>query len=162
ISGVGVTRGYWGRPGLTADRFVPDPLATRPGDRMYRTGDMGCLLPGGRLEYCGRRDDQVKVRGFRIELGEIEAALLRHPGVETAAAVVAGQDADRRLIAFAARGPSSGLDESELRDPLRRLLPPHAVPSLVVLRDTLPLTPNGKVDRAALLDGELGRHRTPE
>src|SRR5690606_3299369 len=90
LAGLGLARGYLGRPDLTAERFVPDPLAGRPGGRLYRTGDRGLLLPDGNLEFLGRIDEQIKLRGIRIELGEIEAALVQLDGVREAAVVLRG------------------------------------------------------------------------
>ncbi|HEY2292056.1 MAG TPA: amino acid adenylation domain-containing protein, partial [Thermoanaerobaculia bacterium] len=125
LGGAGLARGYLGRPELTADRYVPDPLASSPGERLYRTSDLGRYLPDGRLEYLGRLDHQVKVRGYRIELGEIEAALLAHPRVREAVVVALGESADDRFLAAyfvaAAPPPTAG----ELRDHLRaRLIEP--------------------------------------
>ena len=150
LAGAGLTRGYLDRPGQTAERFLPDPLAAEPGARMYRVGDLGRFLPGGELEYLGRIDHQVKIRGFRVELGEIEAVLLRHPGVRDVV-VVAREDAtgDRRLVAYVApRGeaPAAG----ELRGHVRDALPEYMVPSTFVFLEALPLLPNGKVDRGSL------------
>ncbi|PRP97400.1 Linear gramicidin synthase subunit D [Enhygromyxa salina] len=102
VGGVGVVRGYLGRPRLSAERFVPDPFSGRPGARLYRTGDLARRLPDGELVFCGRADRQVKIRGFRIELPEIEAALARHPKVREAAVVVRGEALQRRLVAFVA------------------------------------------------------------
>ncbi|MFL6199420.1 MAG: amino acid adenylation domain-containing protein [Thermoanaerobaculia bacterium] len=162
LGGRGVTRGYLGRPDLTADRFRPDPFAA-PGARLYRTGDLGRRLPDGRVEFLGRRDQQVKVRGFRIELGDVEAALARHPGIESAV-VVDRRDPDApgeaRLVAYAVPRPGLTLSapwEMELRGFLRRLLPAYMVPSAFVMLDALPLTPAGKVDRRALPAPELAR-----
>ncbi|HEX2202459.1 MAG TPA: amino acid adenylation domain-containing protein [Longimicrobium sp.] len=150
IGGDGVTRGYLGRPGMTAERFVPDPFASTPGARIYRTGDRARWRPDGRLEYLGRLDAQVKVRGHRIEPGEIESALLRHPSVRQAV-VVARETApgDVRLVAYlvAAGEPAA---TGELRAHLRAGLPEYMVPSAFVWLDAIPLTKSGKVDRRAL------------
>ncbi|MEU8231341.1 amino acid adenylation domain-containing protein [Actinoplanes sp. NPDC048967] len=138
LGGAQVTRGYLGRPALTAARFV----ATDDGQRLYRTGDL-VVLRGGRLGYLGRTDHQVKVRGFRIELGEIEAVALAHPDV-TRAVVVARND---RLVAYLTT--TNGTVPDGLWDDA---LPAYMVPAVCHVLDALPLTPNGKVDRAALPD----------
>ncbi|MFI9063943.1 amino acid adenylation domain-containing protein [Streptomyces sp. NPDC053429] len=147
IAGDGVARGYHGRPGLTADRFVPDPYT--PGGRLYRTGDLVRRLPDGDLEYRGRADGQVKVRGHRIELGEIEAALTRHPQVLAAAVAVHGEGVDAVLAGYVTWRDT----ESDLRalgDFLREDLPEYMVPRVLSALERLPLTPNGKLDRRAL------------
>ncbi|NUT32226.1 MAG: amino acid adenylation domain-containing protein [Hamadaea sp.] len=151
--GIGVARGYHGRPDLTADRFVPDPFGP-PGSRLYRTGDLVRRRPGGVLEFLGRRDDQVKVNGVRIELAEIERALLDLPEV-TAAAVVARTLADggRQLVAHLVT--DADLDAGELRARLRHTLPDAMIPSVYARIDRLPQTSSGKVDRAALLHRDL-------
>jgi amino acid adenylation domain-containing protein len=139
VGGRGLARGYLGRPGLTAERFVACPF----GGRMYRTGDRARWRADGNLEFLGRVDDQVKIRGFRIELGEVEAALASHPDVTQAAVVADGA----RLIGYVT-GPASPAD---LRDHLVRLLPDYMMPAVIVPLDgPLPLTPNGKLDRRAL------------
>ncbi|MEM9598619.1 MAG: amino acid adenylation domain-containing protein, partial [Acidobacteriota bacterium] len=156
LAGDGLSRGYLRRPRLTAERFVPDPFSETPGARLYRTGDQVRYLPDGRLDYLGRLDHQVKLRGFRIELGEVESALAAHLEVDQAAAVVwKGSSGDPRLVAYvtgaAGEGSPPGTPEpAALTDHLRDSLPPHMVPSTVVVLDALPLTPNGKVDRNAL------------
>ncbi|MEU8587399.1 non-ribosomal peptide synthase/polyketide synthase [Streptomyces sp. NPDC048664] len=151
LAGPQTGRGYAGRPGLTAARFLPDPFGP-PGSRMYRTGDLARWTADGRLDYLGRADDQVKVRGHRIEPGEIEAALLDLPDL-AAAAVVAVPDAHghARLAAYTVPAPGAPTPEpAALRAALRRVLPDHMVPSSFTALDALPLTTSGKLDRRAL------------
>ncbi|WP_328738860.1 amino acid adenylation domain-containing protein [Streptomyces erythrochromogenes] len=164
IGGGSLAHGYWGRPGLTAGRFVADPYGPS-GSRLYRTGDVARRLPDGGLEYVGRADFQVKLRGFRIELGEIENAVAAHPEVD--ACVVTVHD-DRLAAYVTGRSPA---EPADLRAFLGRSLPEYMIPASVTVLDALPLTVNGKVDRAALPDpdraapGSAGRHvepRTPE
>ncbi|HEU4456625.1 MAG TPA: amino acid adenylation domain-containing protein, partial [Longimicrobium sp.] len=146
IAGRQVGLGYLGRPGLTAERFVPDPFSAEPGARMYRTGDRARWTADGVVEYLGRLDFQVKVRGFRIELGEIETALRRHPGVRDAAAVV--RPGAGRIVAYLVTETSIDLDA--VRAGLKRSLPDYMVPTAFVPVDAFPLTPSGKLDRRAL------------
>jgi amino acid adenylation domain-containing protein len=143
IAGAGLARGYLGRPGLTASRFVPDPYGP-PGSRLYRTGDRARWLAGGAVEFLGRVDNQVKVRGHRIELGEIESVLSRHPEAGAVAVLVRAGT----LIAFAEAGRESIVDD--LLDLARSALPAYMVPAAIVVLESLPLTPNGKIDRKAL------------
>jgi amino acid adenylation domain-containing protein len=150
IGGAGVADGYWNRPELTADRFVPDPFAGA-GRRLYRTGDRAVSLEDGSIQFLGRDDHQVKIRGFRVEIGEIEAALLRHESVQQAIVIAADDEsAGRMLIAYVVPRAGGPVDASALRAYLTGVLPPQAVPSLVMRMDAMPLTPNGKVDRRAL------------
>jgi amino acid adenylation domain-containing protein len=151
LGGPGLAQGYWNRPDLTADRFVPDPFGVSGGggERLYRTGDLSRWLPDGTVEYLGRTDHQVKVRGYRIEPGEIEAVLARCPGVAECAVVVAGESEGRRLAAFVAA--AEGAPAPDVRGWLRERLPEYMVPAQVVLLSPLPKTSSGKIDRRALL-----------
>ena len=149
IGGDGVARGYWNLPELTAERFSPDPFASDPDARMYRSGDRCRWLPDGNLEFLGRLDDQIKLRGFRVEPGEIEAVLRRHAAVRQCAVVAQHDLGDMHLVAYVvpqAEHPSP----EELRRYLADCLPEYMVPSTFVCLETLPLSGSGKIDRSSL------------
>ncbi|EYF04556.1 Long-chain-fatty-acid--CoA ligase [Chondromyces apiculatus DSM 436] len=149
IGGDGLARGYLDRPGLTAERFVPDPFGS--GARLYRTGDQGRFLADGRIEFVARGDKQLKIRGFRIEPGEIEAALKKHSGVSDC--VVLGRDdmgSEKALVAYVVTRSGDEPQPRELQSFLRKWLPEYMIPAAFVALDALPLTPNNKVDRRAL------------
>ncbi|NNA07928.1 non-ribosomal peptide synthase/polyketide synthase [Pseudomonas lundensis] len=151
IAGQGLARGYHGRAGLSAERFVPSPFA--PGERLYRSGDLARQRADGNIDYLGRIDQQVKIRGFRIELGEIEACLKQQPGVAEAVLTVHASGQDSQLCAYvvAIDTPTDPLAWREhLRAALKVDLPDYMVPSHWRLLDALPLTGNGKLDRKAL------------
>ena len=151
IGGDGVARGYLNSPALTAEKFVPDPLGSQPGTRLYRTGDVARYLPDGNLVYVGRVDNQVKIRGFRIELGEVETTIEQHPSVRaTVACVCEDSRQEKRLVAFVVAAEQTKINVIELRNYLKDRLPSYMLPSTVVTLDELPLTPNGKVDYDAL------------
>jgi amino acid adenylation domain-containing protein len=150
VGGPGVARGYQGRPELTAERFVPDPFGDRPGERLYRSGDLGRYRPDGRLEYLGRSDQQVKVRGFRVEPGEVEAVLRSHPGVRTAV-VLPRQDLPGgvALVAYLATAPGA-VAARELRALAAARLPEYMLPAAYMFLESMPQTAHGKLDRRAL------------
>ncbi len=152
-SGDGLARGYFSRPALTAERFVPHPFSDTPGARLYRIGDMARYRADGVIEFLGRIDNQIKLRGFRIELGEIEAALRVCASVSEAVVIVRETSpGDKRLVAYVV--PEAAADQQQLADTLRAELrtnlPDYMVPAAFVALPALPLTPNGKIDRRAL------------
>jgi acyl carrier protein len=155
IGGDGVTRGYWGRPSLTAERFIADPHGSQPGARLYRTGDLARWRADGNLEFVGRVDQQVKIRGHRIELGEVEAVMGQYAGVRQCAVVVQTSDDDgsggteKKLVVFVSGEPGR-LTTERLHAHARAKLPDYMVPAAFIRVDALPTTPNGKIDRNAL------------
>jgi amino acid adenylation domain-containing protein len=153
IGGIGVARGYYNRPELTAEKFIPDPFSPGTGARLYKTGDLARYMPDGAIEYLGRIDHQIKIRGSRIEPGEIEAILCQHPGVSEAA-VVAWDDAygDKFLAAYVVPklNNTQSVTHSDLRQYLQQKLPEYMVPTIFVTLKEMILTSNGKVDRKAL------------
>jgi len=155
IGGECLAIGYFNRPELSAEKFIADPFSDRTGARLYKTGDMARWLPGGKIEYLGRMDFQVKVRGFRIELGEIESVLAACPGVtENIVAVREDTPGDQRLTAYVVCDPATRSEE--MRRFLRERLPFYMVPLTFVVLEKLPLTPNGKIDRKYLPLPEQG------
>ena len=154
-----IAEGYWRRPNETAPVFKPDPDV--PGQRIYRTGDLGRFLPDGRFVFLGRLDRQVKIRGFRVELADIEAALCLHAGVREAAVVA--QDRlpnDKQLVAYVVPSREPGPTGEELRAFLQQTLPPYMTPSGFVFLEALPVTPTGKIDRQALPPLDSARYLT--
>ncbi|MFD5514911.1 amino acid adenylation domain-containing protein [Streptomyces sp. NPDC127066] len=147
IGGTGVARGYLGRPGLTAEKFLPDPFGP-PGSRVYRTGDLAIRRADGVLTFHGRVDRQLKLRGLRIEPGEIEAALTEQPGIKQALVTLR----DGALVAHLVTADGTAPDTTALRAALSTLLPPGLIPSAFVALDSFPLNANGKIDHARLPD----------
>ena len=161
IGGACLARGYLNRPELTAEKFISDPFSSRPGARLYKTGDLVRYRPDGNLEFLGRLDHQVKIRGFRIELGEIEQALVTHPSVREALVVARPEEnGDKRLVAYLVNAVSSAKQENaliavDLRTFLKASLPDYMLPAAFVFLTAFPLTPNGKIDRKALPEPEF-------
>ena len=161
VGGDGLARGYWRQPELTAERFIPNPIAPERSAKLYRTGDLGRWRKrkegGGEIEYLGRRDSEVKVRGMRIELGEIETVLSRHEWIEEAVVELSGEGVEQRLIAYVVGGTKKAGTKAaaapsarELRRYIRTKLPEHMVPASFVKLEALPLLSSGKVNRRAL------------
>src|SRR5437868_4081847 len=150
VGGVGLSRGYFNAPEITAERFIPHPFGAS-GERLYAGRDLARYLPDGNIDFLGRTDDQVKIHGYRIELGEIEAVLTRNSVVKDAA-VIAREDqpGEKRLVAYVILSEGADASGSDLRSFAKESLPEYMVPSAFVMLDVLPRTPNGKVDRKAL------------
>ncbi len=155
IGGEGLARGYFNRPDLSAEKFIPNPFSTET-TRLYKTGDLARYLPSGDIEYLGRIDNQVKIRGFRIELGEIETVISQHPAVRETVVVVRKDSIDsQQIVAYVVAHLEQTLTIPELRSFLESKLPNYMIPNALLLLEALPLTPNGKVDRKALPVPEL-------
>ena len=154
VGGAGVVRGYLNQPELTAEKFIPNPVAVASpvgSGRLYKTGDLACYLSNGKIDFIGRMDQQVKIRGYRIELGEIEAALKQCEGVRDAVVTVREDSTNGKSLAGYLVIPEESVPTRlELRDQLKSKLPDYMIPSAFVILKTLPQTPNGKVDRQAL------------
>jgi amino acid adenylation domain-containing protein/thioester reductase-like protein len=164
IGGAGLARGYLNRPELTDEKFVRDPFSAEPGARMYKTGDLGRFLENGEIEFLGRLDQQVKIRGHRVELGEIENVLRQFPTVSDAVVLIADeQSVNPRLIGYVVAGASGDGSRSSrvfvdrLREHVRRQVPAHMVPAVIIPLQQWPLTPHGKVDRKALPNPSTGQ-----
>src|SRR5665213_122490 len=151
VGGAGVARGYLKRPELTAEKFIPHPSGK--GGRLYRSGDLARFLPGGELEYLGRKDHQVKIRGFRIELGEIESVLQQHPGVRECVVIAKADGEQQRLIGYVV----GKVSVTELRQWLGEKVPEYMIPAAFVFLDALPITLNGKIDLKALPEPDRAR-----
>ncbi|RBL90352.1 non-ribosomal peptide synthetase [Chitinophaga flava] len=152
IGGAGLARGYLNDPDLTAEKFIPNPF--KAGEKMYKTGDLGKWIPGGNIEFAGRKDDQVKIRGHRVELGEVTQALLGHPSID-AAIIVTGPDTGggKELVAYIVS--KEILNVSEIQSYLSTVLPAYMLPAHFVQLDQLPLTPHGKIDKKKLPDPRI-------
>ncbi|ELR68777.1 Long-chain-fatty-acid--CoA ligase [Fulvivirga imtechensis AK7] len=149
ISGAGLGRGYLHNEELTSEKFIPNPF--KPGEKVYKTGDLARWLPDGNIEYLGRIDHQVKIRGFRIELGEIESHLTSHEAVREAVVACLEEPIDKKLVAFLVLRDNATFNLFEFKTFLRTRLPDYMTPPLIRKTDHIPLTPTGKVDRKTLL-----------
>jgi acyl-CoA synthetase (AMP-forming)/AMP-acid ligase II len=144
IGGAGVARNYCNAPGLTAEKFVPDPFSPLAGERLYRTGDLVRFLTDGALEFLGRIDQQVKIRGLRLEPGEIETALNAYPAVQEGVVLAhVDEDGEKRLVAYLTIDAEQTLTVNSLRQFLKGRLPEHMIPTSFMILDSMPLSPNG-------------------
>ena len=150
VGGAGLARGYRNRPDLTRDSFIRNPFSGEPGSRLYKTGDAARFLPDGTIDYLGRMDDQIKIRGFRIELGQVETVLRRHPKVQDAACIVTGENSSQLLVAYLVFRNGFHAWPMEIREYVRRMLPPYMVPDRFVTLNAIPLGRHGKVERHRL------------
>jgi amino acid adenylation domain-containing protein len=157
VTGDGVSLGYWKRPDLTAEKFIPDPFSGRPGTRMYISGDLGRLLPSGEIDFHGRRDNQVKIRGYRIELGEIEKTLLDHPEIAGAALVVRDDALGNRMLVAFVVAREDEIDPNAVRVYLQERLTSGMMPGLIQPLRAMPRNASGKIDRKALAQLALQR-----
>jgi amino acid adenylation domain-containing protein len=151
IGGDGLASGYFNRPELTTERFVPNPFSSQSGAKLYKTGDLARYFPDGNIEFLGRIDNQVKIRGFRIELGEIEAVLSQYPAIQKSVVIIREDiPSDKRIVAYFV--PMSGQEptSSDLRSFFKQKLPDYMVPNAFVCLESLPLSPNGKIARKEL------------
>jgi len=158
IGGAGVSRGYLNSPELTAARFIPDPFASEPGQRLYVTGDLARYSPAGILEYRSRGDDQVKIRGFRVELGELETVLRQHPGVSDVVVIASEHvPGEKQLVCYVVLKPELPATVAQLRLFAKERLPDYMLPAWFVVLPALPLTPSGKIDKQSLPAPERDR-----
>jgi hypothetical protein len=157
IGGIGLARGYLGKPGFTAKLFKPNPFSSTPGERLYKTGDLVRWLSDGNLQFLDRVDRQVKIRGFRVELGEIESILGEHPDVTQAVVVVLWGDTDAQLVGYILTSEGRSPDLQQLREFLLARLPAYMVPTWIIHLSRLPLNTNGKINYPALPTPEHSR-----
>jgi amino acid adenylation domain-containing protein len=151
VGGDGLARGYFNRPDLTAEKFIPDPFSAEPGERLFRTGDLVRYATDGEVEFIDRIDNQVKVRGFRVKLGEIESVLHEHPDVHEVVVAVRESGSAKRVLAYVTAGQSSDVQSNHFMQFLQRRLPEFMVPSAVIVVDKIPLKTSGKIDYDALV-----------
>lgn len=158
IGGIGLAEGYLNRPGLTAERFIPNPFLPDKESRLFKSGDMARYLPSGDIEFFGRKDEQIKIDGYRIEPGEIEAILASHPAVDKAAVTALESRTGKKVLAAYLVGNQTELNDDDIRSHLRSHLPNHMLPEAILWLDKLPLTESGKLDRRALPFPEFTEH----
>lgn len=163
VESIGMARGYWGKPGLTAERFIPNPFSDRPGARLYRTGDMVRYLADGTLEYLGRHDFEIKIRGHRIDVRQVERALKEHPATEQAVVAAWPRNSVKaQLVAYVVTTAGETMSTDVLRRYLSDCLPAYMVPSLYVALDAMPRLPNGKLNRMGLPEPDASLIRTSD